>query len=60
MVGDDAGGVAACVGGEDWKGAPGQREPRVAVKAPAEELEVVRHGDERSCRDERKQPEAGT
>src|SRR6266576_2601295 len=47
------------VGGEDWEGAPGQREPRVAVKAPAEELEVVGHGDERPCRDERKQPEAG-
>src|SRR6266516_5235979 len=48
------------VGREHRKGPPGQREPRIAVKAPPEELEVVSHRDERPGRDEREQPETGS
>ena len=46
------------VRGEHGKGAPGEGEPGIAVQATAEELEVVRHGDEWPRRDEGEQPEA--
>ena len=40
------------VRGEERKGAPGEREPDVAVEAPAEQLEVVRDDDEAAGDDE--------
>src|SRR5918995_579458 len=42
--------------GEEGEGAPGEREPGVAVEASAEELEVVGDDDERAGGDERSDP----
>src|SRR6476646_3238187 len=48
------------VRGQHRERAPREREPRIAVQAAAEELEVVRDRDERSNSDESEQPEVCT